>query len=87
MAAFVDGLRRLGYVEGGNVDIDYRYAAGDVAQLKPLAQELTVLKPDVMVGRAAAASVPSYPRELAAAVTVIARVVMVPVVSLANVTV
>jgi putative tryptophan/tyrosine transport system substrate-binding protein len=50
IAAFSDGLRRLGYVEGRNVDIDYRYAAGDVGQLRALAQELIALKPDVLVG-------------------------------------
>jgi hypothetical protein len=46
MAAFVDGLRRLGYAEGRNVDVDYRYAAGDVERLRPLAQELIALKPE-----------------------------------------
>ena len=50
VAAFADGLRRLGYAEGQNVDIDYRYAAGEVEQLKSLAQDLIVLKPDMLVG-------------------------------------
>jgi putative ABC transport system substrate-binding protein len=50
VVAFVDGLRRLGYAEGRNLDIDYRYAASDVEQLKPLAQELIALKPDILVG-------------------------------------
>src|SRR5262247_996328 len=45
--AFVDGLRRLGYAQGRNLDIDYRY--GDVEKLKPLAQELIALKPDILV--------------------------------------
>jgi ABC-type uncharacterized transport system substrate-binding protein len=45
-----EGLRRLGYVEGRNLDIDYRYANGDVARLSPLAQELIALKPDVLFG-------------------------------------
>jgi putative ABC transport system substrate-binding protein len=45
--AFVDGLRRLGYAQGRNLDIDYRY--GDVEKLKPLAQELLALKPDILV--------------------------------------
>jgi putative ABC transport system substrate-binding protein len=49
-AALADGLRRLGYVEGQNVDIEYRYAAGDVQRLKPLAQELIASKPDVLLG-------------------------------------
>src|SRR5262245_9818858 len=46
IAAFVDGLRALGYVSQ-NVDIDYRYAEGDTTRLKPLAQELIALKPNV----------------------------------------
>jgi putative tryptophan/tyrosine transport system substrate-binding protein len=50
VAAFADGLRRLGYAEGQNVDIDYRYAAGEVEQLKSLAQDLIALKPDMLVG-------------------------------------
>jgi len=50
LAAFAEGLRRLGYVEGRNLDIDYRYTAGDVERLKPLAQELVALHPDVLVG-------------------------------------
>jgi putative ABC transport system substrate-binding protein len=50
VAAFVEGLRRLGYAEGHNLDIDYRYSAGDVERLKPLAQELVALHPDVLVG-------------------------------------
>jgi putative ABC transport system substrate-binding protein len=45
--AFIDGLRRLGYAQGRNLDIDHRY--GDVEKLKPLAQELIALKPDILV--------------------------------------
>jgi hypothetical protein len=47
IAAFVDGLRALGYVTSQNVDVDYRYADGDTTRLKPLAQELIAFKPDV----------------------------------------
>jgi hypothetical protein len=46
--AFVDGLRRLGYAQGRNLDIDYR--SGDVEKLEPLAQELIAFKPDILVG-------------------------------------
>jgi putative ABC transport system substrate-binding protein len=49
VAAFLDGLHHLGYMEGQNVSIDYRYAEGDVSRLKPLAQELISLKPDVVL--------------------------------------
>ena len=47
IAAFVDGLSALGYVASQNIEIDYRYAEGDTTRLKPLAQELIALKPDV----------------------------------------
>jgi putative ABC transport system substrate-binding protein len=47
IAAFVDGLRALGHVEGQTVDIDYRYTAGDTTRLTAVAQELIALKPDV----------------------------------------
>jgi putative ABC transport system substrate-binding protein len=49
IAAFRDGLQRLGYVEGQTVDIDYRYADGDTKGLTALAQELVQLKPDVVL--------------------------------------
>jgi putative ABC transport system substrate-binding protein len=44
---FVDAMSALGYVAGQTVDIDYRYAEGDTTRLKPQAQELLALKPDV----------------------------------------
>ena len=49
LAAFRDGLRRLGYVEGRTVDIDYRFSNGDTNGLTSLAQELIQLKPDVVL--------------------------------------
>ena len=49
LAAFRDGLQRLGYVEGRTVDIDYRYSNGDTNGLTALAQELVQLKPDVVL--------------------------------------
>jgi ABC-type uncharacterized transport system substrate-binding protein len=48
-AAFRDGLRKLGYVEGDNVIIEQRYAAGRVERLSTLAAELVRLKVDVLV--------------------------------------
>jgi putative tryptophan/tyrosine transport system substrate-binding protein len=48
LAAFVAGLRSLGYVEGQTVQIDYRYANGAVERLEPLARELMALDPDVV---------------------------------------
>ena len=47
--AFREGLRKLGYVEGDNVTIEQRYAAGRVERLYTLAAELVRLKVDVFV--------------------------------------
>jgi putative ABC transport system substrate-binding protein len=43
------GFRDLDYVEGRNLSIGIRYAAGSVAQLPSLAAELVGLKPDAIV--------------------------------------
>ena len=46
---FQQGLRDLGLVEGQNIDVQYRYADGDVTRVPTLVQELVRLKPDVIV--------------------------------------
>jgi len=47
--AFRQGLRALGYVEGQNIVIEYRYAEGKSDRLPDLAYELVRLKVDVIV--------------------------------------
>jgi putative tryptophan/tyrosine transport system substrate-binding protein len=42
-------LRELGYVEGQNVTIEYRFASGQIERLPELATELARLKVDVIV--------------------------------------
>jgi putative tryptophan/tyrosine transport system substrate-binding protein len=49
--ALRDGLRRAGWVVGGNLRIDYRAAGGQSDRLPALAQELVDLKPDLIVAR------------------------------------
>jgi putative ABC transport system substrate-binding protein len=46
---FRQGLRELGYIEGQNLVMEYRYAAGSEERLRALAAELVRLKVDVMV--------------------------------------
>ena len=46
--AFRQGLRELGYLEGQNVAVEYRFANGRVGRLPELAAELVHLKPDVI---------------------------------------
>jgi putative ABC transport system substrate-binding protein len=55
-AGFRDGLRELGYVQGQNIRIEQRYAAGAYDRLGELATELVRLNVDVIVvdGTAAA---------------------------------
>src|SRR5262250_2086299 len=50
--AFRQGLRELGWVEGQNIVIDYRYAEGRVDRLPDLAAELVRLKVDLIVASA-----------------------------------
>jgi len=47
--AFIAGMRELGYVQGGNFDIVYRFASNDYLRLPSLAQELVALHPTVIV--------------------------------------
>jgi putative ABC transport system substrate-binding protein len=50
--SFRDGLRELGYIEGKNIAIEYRFAGGKNERLPSLAAELVRLKVDVIVSSA-----------------------------------
>jgi putative tryptophan/tyrosine transport system substrate-binding protein len=49
LAGFRDGIRRLGYVEGNNVQFEFRYADGYLDRLPDLALDLVRLNPRVIV--------------------------------------
>jgi putative tryptophan/tyrosine transport system substrate-binding protein len=54
--AFQRGLRELGYVEGKNIAIEYRFADGKADRLRELADELVRLKVDIIVAAGSAAA-------------------------------
>jgi putative ABC transport system substrate-binding protein len=47
--AFRKGLRELGYVEGQNIQVEYRYAGNDIARLAAMAAALVDAKVDLIV--------------------------------------
>ena len=49
LAAFRDGLKALGYVEGQNISIEYRWAEGNTARIPELANELVHEKVDIIL--------------------------------------
>ena len=56
LAAFIEQLRLLGWIEGRNLRLEYRWAAGDPARMRNGAKELTVLAPNaILAGTAPAA--------------------------------
>ena len=46
---FRQGLRDLGYVDGRNVTIDWRWSEGRIDRFPALALEVVALKPDIIV--------------------------------------
>ena len=55
VAALREGLEKLGWTDGHNLRIDYRWAAGDAARATEYASELVSLTPDVIVANSAPA--------------------------------
>jgi putative ABC transport system substrate-binding protein len=49
VAALKRGLQDLSWIEGRNLRIESRWAAGQAARMKPLAEELVSLAPEVIV--------------------------------------
>ena len=49
LAAFLQGLQQLGWIDGRNVRIDTRWGAGDADRTRRYAAELVALAPDVIL--------------------------------------
>jgi ABC-type uncharacterized transport system substrate-binding protein len=54
--AFRQGFQELGYIEGKNIIIDYRFADGRLERLPALAEELVRLKVDIIVADTSASA-------------------------------
>ena len=53
VAALKRELQDLGWIEGRNLRIESRWAAGEAARMRPLAEELVSLAPEVIVSSGA----------------------------------
>ena len=58
IAAFLQGLAQLGWIDGRNVRIDTRWAAGDTNRYRSYAAELLEFAPDVVLAVGSAAMGP-----------------------------
>jgi hypothetical protein len=56
--AFVQGLQERGWSDGRNVQIEYRWAAGDAERIRKYATELVALAPDVILAAGGAVVAP-----------------------------
>jgi len=75
--AFRQALREFGYVEGRNLTIEYRWAAGKEERLQELAAELAGLKVDIIVGAAGPAI--SAAKRVTSTIPIVMAVVSDPV--------
>jgi putative ABC transport system substrate-binding protein len=51
LAAFTKALAELGWVDGRNIRIEYRWGASDLGRIQAAARELVGLNPDLLVGQ------------------------------------
>jgi putative ABC transport system substrate-binding protein len=77
VAAVSEALGRFGWVEGKNIRIDYRFAAGDPALFKTYAAELVALSPDAILATTTPAA--TALRELTRTIPIVFVVVPDPV--------
>src|SRR5262249_4483063 len=56
--AFLQGLRQSGWIDGRKIRIDYRWGAGDAANMRKYAAELVTLAPDVILASGTATVAP-----------------------------
>src|SRR5215470_9317424 len=74
LAAFLQALQQLGWTDGDNVRVDYRWGGGDADRIRKYAAELVALKPDVILAN----GIPATEQLLQASRTVPIVFVLVP---------
>jgi putative tryptophan/tyrosine transport system substrate-binding protein len=57
VAEFREGLKQLGWSEGQNLQIEWRWSGGDIAATRRYAAELVQLAPDILLGAGTPATV------------------------------
>ncbi len=77
-ASFMEGMRELGYVEGGNIDVAYRFADGHLELLPSLAEELIQLTPKVIFAAVTPAAVAA--RRLTQTIPIVCPILSDPIV-------
>src|SRR5258708_37375951 len=75
--SFMEGMRELGYVEGSNIDVAYRFADGHLELLPSLAQELVQLTPEVIVAGVTPAAVAA--RRFTQTITIVCPILANPI--------
>src|SRR6516165_4042608 len=58
VAAFRETLQQFGWIDGRNLQIDYRWSGGNAADTRKYAAELVALSPDVILANSAAVLAP-----------------------------
>jgi putative tryptophan/tyrosine transport system substrate-binding protein len=58
LTAFVQGLQELGWTDGRNARIEYRWAAGDPERIRKYVADLVALAPDVILATGTAVATP-----------------------------
>ena len=56
LTAFRTALGELGWIDGRNIQIDYRFAATNADRMRAFAKELVALQPDLLVGQSTPAT-------------------------------
>jgi putative ABC transport system substrate-binding protein len=51
VTAFIQSLAEFGWMEGGNLRIDYRWTRGDVEEVRKYAAELVAMNPDLILAQ------------------------------------